>query len=664
MIDGPSEPHPSVTDLETVILPTVYRSPLAAPNKTTGNPVRRMLRAGMARLQEPQPEGLFTRGLQVVKPGSGLGMAPTLALTNALGLLLVSVSYYIAVLGSSYPAEEACFCAGLLVMVVPDLVRLLTRIPTRLERIGLLCVLAVCSYFVQFMVSPLHFSGFDESLDWRTADDILRTGHLFSVNSMLPVSSYYPGLEIVTNAVSTMTGLSTFCAGNIVIVVSRLLMVLALYLFYEHLTSSSRMASIATIIYMANPHFFSFDDVYNYETLALPLALLIISILARYGNADKNHRWVIIAAWIVLAAVNITHHMTSYFFDGLLCLWAGVSLLRPTAPGFRRHLASLALFGLVLSLAYAFLLPGNPVGSYLSEYLGAAFNQLKQIITGNSVARPLFANNVQVAPVWDRLLITGSVILVTFSLPFGLLILQRLYRNNALAVTLGIASLAYPLTQVFRFTSFGTEITDRSAAFLFLPIAYILTILLTHSWPTHRLSKRAISLISGAILVILLGGVIVGEGPDMAAAPGPYLVVADGRSVEPEGINAAIWSLAYLGPDNRIATDRINQMLMSTYGDQRIVTRIDDNVDVAPIFYSAQFDNADKALLEFGQIRYLVVDIRLSTALPLEQTYFENDSPTSIISRNALIKFETIKKIDELFDSGNIVIYDVELFNN
>jgi len=265
-------------------------------------------------------------------------------------------------------------------------------------------------------------------------------------------------------------------------------------------------------------------------------------------------------------------------------------------------------------------------------------------------------------PIWDRLLITGSIALVTFSLPFGLIILQRLHRNNALAVTFGFASLVYPLTQAFRFTSFGTEITDRAAAFLFLPIAYMLTILITHVWPTRQLTRRSIALLSSAILVLFLGNIIIATSPNLTGIPGPYLVVADARSVEPEGINAAMWSLAYLGPDNRIATDRINQMLMSTYGDQRILTRLYDNIDVAPIFYSATLSKADLAILQAGQIRYLVVDTRISTALPLEGTYFENDGPHSVIGRGGLTKFNAIPQIDRLFDSGDIVIYDMGAF--
>ncbi len=364
-------------------------------------------------------------------------------------------------------------------------------------------------------------------------------------------------------------------------------MTLSLFLLYEQITSSSRMAGIATIIYMTNTHFLFFDAAFSYETLALPLATFMLYILARYEIRDKDHRWIIFTAWVVLAAVTITHHMTDYVFDGFLIFWAAVSLFRPSSRNTRIHLVAIALFGVLLALAYAFLLKGNPVWGYLSEYFESAFSELGHIITGTSTARELFVGPAgQAAPIWDRLLMLASVALVTFCLPFGLLSLWQRHRHDALAVMFGIFSLAYPVTQVFRFTDFGAEITDRSAAFLFLPIAYVLTILITHFWPTRKLSWKATSLITCAISVVFLGGVILEGGPGWSVLPGPYLVVADARSVEPEGIQAATWSLTYLGPDNRVGADRINQMLMNTYGDQNVVTSQADNIDISPVFFS------------------------------------------------------------------------------
>jgi len=399
--------------------------------------------------------------------------------------------------------------------------------------------------------------------------------------------------------------------------------------------------------------------------LALPLATFMLYILARYQTTNEDYRWAIFIAWIVLLAVTITHHMTDYVFDGLLIVWAMISLFQASSPNMRRYLVTIALFGVLLSLAYAFLLKGNPVWGYLSEYFGAAFNQLGHIIAGTNIPRPLFVGPAgQSAPIWDRLLILASVALVAFGLPFGLLSLWQQHRHNALAVMLGIASLAYPISQVFRFTNFGSDISDRAAAFLFLPVAYVLTIFITHFWPTRKLSWRATSLITCAMSVVCVGGVLLEAGPVLSNLPGPYVVVADQRSIEPEGIQAASWALTYLGPNNRVATDRINQILMSTYGDQRIVTSQEDKVEVSPVFFSSHFGPAEVAILRQARVRYLVVDLRLSTALPLEGYYFESDESDayrliSPISSDALTKFSAIPQINRVFDSGDIVIYDV-----
>ena len=98
---------------------------------------------------------------------------------------------------------------------------------------------------------------------------------------------------------------------------------------------------------------------------------------------------------------------------------------------------------------------------------------------------------------------------------------------------------------------------------------------------------------------------------------------------------------------------------MNTYGEQRMVTSLEDRIDVSPIFYSPSLEKVDITILQAGQIHYLVVDLRLSHALPAYGAYFETDHPTSVIGRSALLKFNTVAQIDRLFDSGDIVIYDI-----
>jgi hypothetical protein len=89
-----------------------------------------------------------------------------------------------------------------------------------------------------------------------------------------------------------------------------------------------------------------------------------------------------------------------------------------------------------------------------------------------------------------------------------------------------------------------------------------------------------------------------------------------------------------------------------------------DQVDVTPIFLSTSLSDYDTSILRQVRIRYVVVDLRLSQALPALGFYFEEGEPgsfqyTAPIPREALTKFGAIRQINRVFDSGDIVIYDV-----
>src|ERR1700676_648110 len=128
--------------------------------------MRNVISAGLARLEDPQPEGFSTRGLQSLQVGTNArGLFAVLALTNALGLLTISVSYYLSILGYGNGALELLFFLGLLAIFVPNLVRLLSATPSRLERMCLLCCLGMSLYLARFMASPLRFSEYDEFLN-------------------------------------------------------------------------------------------------------------------------------------------------------------------------------------------------------------------------------------------------------------------------------------------------------------------------------------------------------------------------------------------------------------------------------------------------------------------------------------------------------------------
>jgi hypothetical protein len=610
-----------------------------------------------------------------------------LTLSCALALLSITIAFVYSRQNGT-DLSKSFFPAIGLVFALPAW-RLLAPTPSRSERIYLLCLVGMACYLVKVLGSPVHFIYYDEFLHWRTADDILATHHLFQNNLLLPVSPYYPGLEIVTNALSSVSGLDTFSSGIIVIGIARLVLILSLFILNERILKSSRVASLAVLLYMANPHFLLFDAQYGYESLALAFVVLLLVLMephqelvlrakhlelfparvlfakTQQSMLKNDQRMITISTGLVITALVFTHHASDFFFDLFLVVWITIYLAMRLPASRRVYLIQITFFAIGLSL-FSIARVGNPVVTYLSAFIGNAFRELGNILHGSGATRQLFVSySGHQTPLWERICTMASVLLIMCSLPFGLLSVLRRYRFNALTVACCILALFYPLSQVFRFTNSGSELTDRLAAFLFIPIAMSLAAFITQFFPVCTLSMARRSFLTGVMTFVFLGGIILAVGSDLALLPGPYETIADARSVEPEGIQAAQWATTHLEDGGLIATDRINQILMGTYGNQQIATSITTKIDLSSIFLSEQLEPKEIALLRSAHIHYLVVDLRLSQSLPLLGFYYEQTEENALyhtmpVSITALSKFHHLPNVDRIFDSGDIIIYDVE----
>lgn len=591
------------------------------------------------------------------------GWLPALTVTSAAGLLLVALADTAARRGNSW--AEALFWTGLATLFVPVAARLLSAHASRRERLGLVTVLGMGFYLAKIMHSPLSFTFVDEFVHWRTADDIARSHHLFHANPLIPVSPFYPGLEIVTSAVMSVSHLPAFPAGVLVVGVARLVLSLALYLFYEQVGRSARVAGIAAVLYMTNPNFLYFDAQFSYESLALPLTIVVLFAVERRLNVRGSY-WVglNVVTILVIAAIVVTHHLTGFALVALLALRA-VTAIPGRMAGDGRHGAGpggVALLALVLTLAWLAYVATLTIG-YLAPNFVSAVSQFVHILLGETQARQLFRSSTgQVEPLWQRITGLASVVLLLAGLPLGLVAFWRQHRASAAGLALAIGALAYPVSLGLRLTASGAEISNRASEFVFVALAFVVAVGVTDyglSSKSRRMRAWQVLGMVVAATVVLFGGVIVGW-PPWDRLPGPYLLLADSRSVEPQGVGAALWARAQLGPDNRVVADRTNVRLMATYGQQRIVTHLYDNVDASIAFIAPTMGPVQRAVLRNGQVRYLVVDRRLSSGLPPGGVYFENDGPFKHpISAAALAKFDNLKGVDRVFDSGDIVIYDV-----
>ena len=626
---------------------------------------------------------------------------------EAFGLLTLAVADN----GSraNAPWGDSLFWIGLAILFVPVAIRLLSPEASRAERIGLVTLLGMALYVVKFLASPVMFTFSDEFQHVQTAQDILAHGSLFTFNSQLPISPLYPGLEIVTTTLSQLTGLTTFGAGIIVIGAARLLLMLALYLFFEAVSKSARLASVATLIYMTNPLFIFFDGQFAYESLAIGLgAFVLCLVIDRQRSGAERRAMFTFAICLALGALTITHHLTSYAIVALLLAWAVFSLLqRWQAPRGQARVATgfgpidVALVGALMTIGWAFATKGLVI-SYVLPYATQTTQQLSNILAGVAQTRTLFEDYAgQTAPIWQRIIASAAVALIVVGLPLGLWRIWRSRRGNAAALALGAASLLYPISQVGRLTVDGASIAGRLPDYLFIGVGFTLAMAVcspvvtttAHDWAqgwanglarvaqrSHRTQVSQVSQVSQGgllgraalmvmLLIVFIGGVVVGAGPNWDRISGPYLVEADMRSINSESIIAAQWALTNLGPGNAFAADRDNRLTLATNGDQFIVTGIGEHEDIAPLFTSPTFTAADLALLRRAHVRYVLVDLRLTTGLPHIGFYFEQSEPQAFAHTNpltyaSLTKFGALPGVNCVYDSGDILIYDMGAYLN
>jgi hypothetical protein len=598
------------------------------------------------------------------------GWLPVLSVTSAIGVLLVALAAEAGRVASQW--ADLLFWLGLLVLFVPVTLRIISSKPARHERIALVVMLGSLLSLFRDLEQPLSFAFNDEFAQWRTVLDIVASGHLFQRNPILTVSPFYPGLQIATDALSSLTGLSLFVSGMIVLEVAEMLLLLALYLFFEYLGGSAQVAAIATLLYMAKPTFFA-DTLFHYEDLALPLVVFVLFTVIHRSSMLKGRRLgLTLAIALGIAAVAITHHVASYMLVAFLLLWTATFLLLKAVAFLRRNRGKeveaspggAALIGIVLVGAWS-AFSGARVLNYLYPILETAVNQFVQILTGHAAVRQAFGNSTGfVEPVWERLVSYASIGLITLGLPFGLFQIWRRYRANAAALAVAIGALAYPFILALRLTNAGVNLGGRAQPYVFGAVAFVLALGIKRFWLSHVPSWRLSTLLTGAMAIVFIGGWVIGTSPYWNRLPGPYLAFADQRSAQPEGVSAAEWAGTYLGPGQRIISDHANNLLMGTYGGEWPVTTSSDQIVVNPVFTEPQFDAYVAGILQQGRIQYIVVDHRL--ILPGIGWWDGTGAPDSTNSSdpNAPAKFDSVPNVSRIYDSGNIVIYDVRAITN
>ena len=88
---------------------------------------------------------------------------------------------------------------------------------------------------------------------------------------------------------------------------------------------------------------------------------------------------------------------------------------------------------------------------------------------------------------------------------------------------------------------------------------------------------------------------------------------------------------------------------------------------ISKVFITPDFGTGVKTTIRRGNIKYIVVDSRLSTGLPQVGFYYNTLEPkamhyTVALDPADLTKFDGVQNVNRIYDSGNIIIYDVSVY--
>lgn len=528
------------------------------------------------------------------------------------------------------------------------------------ERLQLLVLLGLGLYVAKVLHSPAGFTFHDELVTQRSVVDLRRTGVLFSHNPVVRAYPLYPGFELASLALARASGLSPFAAGLVVIGLARLMLTVALFRLLEHASGSERIAGIGGLLYVANPSFVFFDAQAAYESFALPLAVTALAVVALAADArSRGQRRALVGLAVVLvAAVVVSHHATSYALFVLLVAWTVVSVVR------RRHgcEAELAVVLPVLGAALLFVagwlaVVGGSTQGYLGPIVGGAVRKTVALVTGAGGGKAPFRSPGGPAnSVVEQLSAYASVAIALALLIAGVWRLRRVKAPHAVATVLLALALVYPASLALRLTQAGVETSTRASEFVFLGLALV--------GGGALAAARGRGARAGVVLLLSIafaGGIVVGWAP-ASRLPGRPLVDADPRSVEPYDEAAAVWAARHLPAGSRLVGDRASMLLMAAAGDLDPVVGRVSGLHVADLVTSTAFGAADRKIVRRDVVQFIVVDRRLSGDRPVVGYYVDRDEPRAFAYRAplppaAIAKFAAQPELARIYDNGEISIY-------
>lgn len=572
----------------------------------------------------------------------------------SVGLLVQTIGYAQGWADHRVPALLLWY-AGFVLLVAPFAALLLAPTRTDHQRLGGSLAFTLLLYGSWLFYNPVLSTRFDETLHVATLVGLADGDGFFSPNPMLPVSPHYPGLELAAGGVHWLTGAPLFACQVFVVLVARTTFVLALFLLASRIGRSTRVGAATVVLYSASAQFYFFNAQFSYQTIAIALMMAALYLLVRAFDSAEARPWrPLLGAQVCLAALTVSHHVTSAFM--LIMLWALTAWfhLGGERRRFRLTLVTAEIFTVVTAAWTAVVAP--LLVSYLGPVVKGASDELFLAFEGGSQREVGVSQSGAAAPSWQVLVMAGSIAL-------WLLLLApaawKAWRGGTMGTSRArlvplLVALVYPLLQVARVSTTAAELGDRLSTFVGMAMA-----LIVGSWLVPRLHQFG-RLIIPAALLLILGGTILGSGPDWQRIPGPYLAGAQQRSIDARSVAVAEWTAKYVPEGSRIATDYTFSRLLPDFAPVTPVNVPGGLSDVTPMFEADTVDASVITTIQEDEIDFVLVDERMIGQQARSGALMESalTTPDGVFTEEELTKFEGQPGFDLVLD-GPVKMYDV-----
>jgi hypothetical protein len=617
------------------------------------------MRSGTARIQSGPGKhravnaAPFRPGLHVVEP------FPAIFFLSGAGLLICSLADALS-RGTVVPAM-GIYWAGILVISVPIFYRLTSRDASDRERLALVALLGLSLYGVKVLRDAPMFTFNDELIHAFNAQQIASHKHLFHENPILEVTPYYPGLEGATSALVQLSGLSIYTAGTVLVAAARLSLITALFFLFRRVSGSARTAGLGAAIYAGNFNFFFYSAQYSYESLALPLLVVVLMLLAERETSPRQR----LRDWappigLGIAAIVVTHHLTSYALFAVIAAlavasWACKRSWRPPNPW------PFAIFTGALALGWLLIAAGSTVG-YLKSPLTSAIEAIGNTVSGEAPPRGLFQSGssyVAPTPLDARAVAVAAVAVLAICLPFGLFRLWQRQRRQPFVIVFSLAALGFFATLALRLAPAAWETGNRASEFFFIGLAFVVASAGLQNWKPRSSARLGRAVATLALAVILIGGAISGWPWDTQLAQ-PLRVAANGGDIVSQPLSLAEWASGEV-PGGRFAAPTADANMLLFPGDKTVLTG--SSPDVADVLTDPTLASWQLPLLRHNDLRYVVVDRRKVSADGIRGYYFSQDDSSDsapLLPDSVVTKFQRVPGAARIYSNGAITVYDLE----